>query len=58
MNLFTWNSPYYQLLKYLLFLLEHTVYISSQVATLPVVRAVGEQGYTVVTNERIGSDNR
>jgi len=26
MNLFTWNSPYYHLLKYLLFLLKHPVY--------------------------------
>jgi hypothetical protein len=27
MNLFTWNSPYYRLLKYLLFLLKHPVYV-------------------------------
>jgi len=27
MNLFTQNSPYYHLLKYLLFLLKHSVYI-------------------------------
>ena len=27
MNLFTQNNPYYHLLKYLLFLLKHTVYI-------------------------------
>jgi hypothetical protein len=27
MNLFTRNSPYYHLLKYLLFLLKHPVYI-------------------------------
>jgi len=27
MNLFTRNSPYYHLLKYLLFLLTHPVYI-------------------------------
>jgi hypothetical protein len=26
MNLFTWNSPYYHSLKYLLFLLKHSVY--------------------------------
>jgi len=26
-NLFTRNSPYYLLLKYLLFLLKHTVYV-------------------------------
>jgi len=26
MNLFTWNSPCYHLLKYLLFLLKHPVY--------------------------------
>jgi hypothetical protein len=26
MNLFTWNSPYYHLLKYLIFLLKHPVY--------------------------------
>jgi len=26
MNLFTWNSTYYQLLKYLLFLLKHSVF--------------------------------
>ena len=26
MNLFTWNSPYYHLLKYLLFLLKYPVY--------------------------------
>jgi hypothetical protein len=28
MNLFTWNSPYYNILKYLLFLLKHLVYKS------------------------------
>jgi len=27
MNLFTWNSPYYHLLKYLLFFLKHPVYL-------------------------------
>jgi len=27
MKLFTWNSPYYHFLKYLLFLLKHPVYI-------------------------------
>jgi len=26
MNLFTWNSPYYNLLKHLLFLLKHSIY--------------------------------
>jgi hypothetical protein len=30
MNLFTWNSPYYHLLKYLLFLLKHPVYKHGQ----------------------------
>jgi len=29
MNLLTWNSLYYHLLKYLLFLLKHPVYCSS-----------------------------
>ena len=30
MNLFTRNSPYYQLLKYLIFLLKHPVYREEQ----------------------------
>jgi len=30
MNLFTRNSPYYHLLKYLLFLLKHPVYMNYQ----------------------------
>jgi len=36
MNLFTRNSPYYHLLKYLLFLLKHPVYgvVLNTVATL------------------------
>jgi len=30
MNLFTQNSPYYHLLKYLLFLLKYPVYVTSR----------------------------
>jgi len=48
MNLFTQNSPYYNLLKYLLFLLKHPVYVDCINSCVSCGKSILEDGLAVV----------